>query len=164
MNMSGIKPSQTRFISSSGNGSADLPFFFSKRDKCRIFVLGLVLVWHQTMLGPPAASLSGHAWNAERTSYPQNMIQTTQITVPSAVWNIHEGNNQLVPEGELLIPCVCAWFTYLHLLIIFTADMSSSSHPSSAVVNHAHEHVNIPKYTEYFRAYTDLGNQCVWQA
>ena len=30
---------------------------------------------------------------------------------------------------------------------------------SSAVVNHAREHVNILEYTEYFRAYTDLGNQ-----
>ena len=28
-----------------------------------------------------------------------------------------------------------------------------------AVVNHAREHVNILEYTEYFRAYTDLGNQ-----
>ena len=30
---------------------------------------------------------------------------------------------------------------------------------SSAVVNHAREHVNIPEYTEHFRTYTDLGNQ-----
>ena len=30
---------------------------------------------------------------------------------------------------------------------------------SSAVVNHAREHVNIPEYVEYFRAYTNLGNQ-----
>ena len=61
-------------------------------------------------------------------------------------------------SGILFIPCVCA-FTYLSSLIIFTADTSSSSHPLSAVVNHAHEHVNIPKYTEYFRVYTDLGNE-----
>ena len=27
------------------------------------------------------------------------------------------------------------------------------------VVNHAREHVNMPEYTEHFRAYTDLGNQ-----
>ena len=27
------------------------------------------------------------------------------------------------------------------------------------VVDHAHEHVNIPAYTEHFRAYMDLGNQ-----
>ena len=30
---------------------------------------------------------------------------------------------------------------------------------SSAVVNHAHEHINIPEYMEQFRVYTDLGNQ-----
>ena len=30
---------------------------------------------------------------------------------------------------------------------------------SSAAVNHAHEHVNILEYTEYFRAYMDLGYQ-----
>ena len=30
---------------------------------------------------------------------------------------------------------------------------------STAVLNHAREHVNIPKCTEYFRAYTDLRNQ-----
>ena len=53
------------------------------------------------------------------------------------------------------IPCVCA-FTYLSLLIIFMADMSSSW---CSVVNHAHEHVNIPEYTEYFKAYTNLENQ-----
>ena len=29
---------------------------------------------------------------------------------------------------------------------------------SSAVVK-AHEHVNIPEYIKYFRAYTDLGNR-----
>ena len=28
-----------------------------------------------------------------------------------------------------------------------------------AVVNHAHEHVDILEYTEHFRAYTDLRNQ-----
>ena len=28
-----------------------------------------------------------------------------------------------------------------------------------AVVDHVHEHVNIPEYTEHFRTYTDLGNQ-----
>ena len=32
------------------------------------------------------------------------------------------------------------------------------------VVNHAREHVNIPEYTEYFRMYTDLGNQGVTNA
>ena len=30
-------------------------------------------------------------------------ICSTYIMVPSAVWNIHEGNNQLVPEGEALV-------------------------------------------------------------
>ena len=47
--LSGVKPSQTRFISSSCNGSANPPFLFSERDKRRVFVLGL-----------PVASLSGH--------------------------------------------------------------------------------------------------------
>ena len=69
--MSGIKPSQTWFISSSCNGSADLPFLFSERDKRRVFVLGLV--WCQKMLGPPAALLSGHKMlnehNAHKTWY-----------------------------------------------------------------------------------------------
>ena len=32
---------------------------------------------------------------------------------------------------------------------------------SSAGVDHACEHVNIPEYTEHFRAYTDLRNQGV---
>ena len=47
--LSGIKPSQTWFISSSCNGAANLPFLFSERDK-----------QHFLVLGPPAASLSGH--------------------------------------------------------------------------------------------------------
>ena len=29
----------------------------------------------------------------------------------------------------------------------------------TCTVNHAREHVNIPEYTEYFRAYMDHGNQ-----
>ena len=33
-----------------------------------------------------------------------------------------------------------------------------------AVVTHAHEHVNTPKYTEHFRAYTDHGNQSATDA
>ena len=32
---------------------------------------------------------------------------------------------------------------------------------SSAVVNHAREHVKIPEYTDHIRAYMDLGNQGV---
>ena len=39
------------------------------------------------------------------------------------------------------------------------ADTSSSFLLFSRVVNHAREHVSIPEYTEYFRTYTDLGNQ-----
>ena len=35
---------------------------------------------------------------------------------------------------------------------------------SSAVVNHAREHVNTVEYTEYFRVYIDLGNQGVTNA
>ena len=35
---------------------------------------------------------------------------------------------------------------------------------SSAVVNHAHEHVNIQEYMEHFRGCTDLGNQGVINA
>ena len=62
------------------------------------------------------------------------------------------------------IPCVCT-FTYLSSSVIFTADTSSSSRPCCsikcmhAVVNGTCEHVNIPEYTEQFRAYTDLRNQ-----
>ena len=33
-----------------------------------------------------------------------------------------------------------------------------------AVVNHAHEHINIPEYTEHFRVYRDLGNQSATNA
>ena len=33
------------------------------------------------------------------------------------------------------------------------------SRPCCSVVNHAREHVNIPEYTENFKAYTDLRNQ-----
>ena len=32
------------------------------------------------------------------------------------------------------------------------------------IVNHAREHVNIPKYMEHFRVYMDLGNQGVTNA
>ena len=35
---------------------------------------------------------------------------------------------------------------------------------SSAVVNQAHEHVNILEYMEHFRVYTDLRNQGVTNA
>ena len=55
----GVKPSQTWFISSSCNGSANLPFLFSERDKQHVFVLG-----------PPAASLSaGHEMLNEYYTY-----------------------------------------------------------------------------------------------
>ena len=33
-----------------------------------------------------------------------------------------------------------------------------------SIVNHAREHVNILKYTEHFRTYTDLENQGVTNA
>ena len=65
------------------------------------------------------------------------------------------------------IPCVCT-FTYTCTLsssIIFTADTSiatvvlAAHVQSSAIVDHAHEHVNISEYTDHFMAYMDLGNQ-----
>ena len=104
-----------------------LPFLFSERDKRRIFALGLV--WHQTMLGPPAASLSGHDWDAEWTSRPQNVIQTTQIPVLSAVWNVHKGNNQLVPEGEFkyCLSTCCAAVLLRYKQIAVSLDTYSCS-------------------------------------
>ena len=35
---------------------------------------------------------------------------------------------------------------------------------SSAGVNHTREHINILEYMEYFRVYTDLGNQSATNA
>ena len=52
---------------------------------------------------------------------------------------------------------------YLSSSIIFTADRQQApvvlAVQSSAVVNHAREHVNILEYTEHFRVYMDLRNQ-----
>ena len=47
----------------------------------------------------------------------------------------------------------------MSLLIIITVD-----NVQSTVDYHAREHVNILEYTEYFRVYTDLGNQDVTNA
>ena len=62
---------------------------------------------------------------------------------------------------NLFIPCICA-FTYLSSSIIFTADMSSSSHPcsvASAVVNHACEHIYWNRYWHRYH-YSACGGRC----
>ena len=87
--LSGVKPSLTRFISSSFcNGSANLPFLFSERDKQHFFMLGLPAAMFSL------SSLSSHKMLNEHHTH-KTWYKPFKPQFLCEVWNTHSGNNQI---------------------------------------------------------------------